>query len=181
MKTIIQAVLRQYTLPWEGCHGLAHWGRVLGNGRRLAAETGADLRVVEYFAILHDSRRVIEATDPEHGPRAAEFAKSLRGHLLDVTDAQFDLLSQACAGHTRERAHPDVTVQTCWDADLLDLGRVGMTPDPAYLGEITVRRPALIQWADGRARFHVVPVLVRDEWGIDLRADGGRRGGRDSR
>jgi uncharacterized protein len=125
---ILHAVLEGYALPWGGDHGVAHWARVLENGLRLARETSADVEVVRLFAVLHDSRRVNEATDPEHGPRAAEFARSLRGRLFDLSDHEFHLLHRACAGHTHERTHPDVTIQTCWDADRLDLGRVGITP-----------------------------------------------------
>src|SRR5919112_5984122 len=150
---ILQAVLEEYALPWYGDHGVAHWARVLENGLRLAEETGADVEVVRLFAVLHDSRRVSQATDPDHGPRAAEFARSLRGHLFDLPDPEFRLLRRACAGHTHERTHPDVTIRTCWDADRLDLGRVGITPHPKYLGTEVARRPATIKWADGRASF----------------------------
>ena len=165
---ILRAVLEDYALPWSGHHGIAHWARVLENGLRLAGETGAVVEVVQMFAVLHDSRRANEHTDPEHGPRAAEFATSLRGRLIDLSDHEFRLLHRACAGHTHERTHPDVTIQTCWDADRLDLGRVGITPDPRYLCTEVARRPATIKWADGRATFRVIPEFVRDEWGIDL-------------
>ena len=148
---ILHAVLEEYALPWDGDHGVSHWARVLENGLRLAEETGADLEVVRLFAVLHDSRRVNEATDPEHGPRAAEFALSLRGRLFDLPDPEFRLLHRACAGHTHERTHPDVTIQTCWDADRLDLGRVGITPHPSRLCTEAARRPEMIRWADGRA------------------------------
>ena len=76
---ILHAVLDEYTLPWDGDHGVAHWARVLENGLRLAEETGAHVEVVRLFAVLHDSRRINEVTDPDHGPRAAEFARTLRG------------------------------------------------------------------------------------------------------
>src|SRR3954453_2622484 len=75
---ILQAILEEYELPWYGHHGVAHWARVLENGVRLAEETGADVVIVRLFAILHDCRRVNEATDPDHGPRAAEYARELR-------------------------------------------------------------------------------------------------------
>jgi uncharacterized protein len=125
--SLLHAVLEDYALPWGGHHGIAHWARVLENGLRLAGETGANVEVVRLFAVLHDSRRVSEANDPDHGPRAAELAVALRGRLIDLPDHEFRLLYRACAGHTHERTHPDVTVQTCWDADRLDLGRVGIT------------------------------------------------------
>jgi uncharacterized protein len=86
---ILHAVLNEYSLPWDGDHGIAHWARVLENGLRLAGETGANIEVVILFAILHDSRRVSEATDPEHGPRAAEFARTLRGPLFDLPEPEF--------------------------------------------------------------------------------------------
>jgi uncharacterized protein len=140
---------------------------VLENGVRLAERTGADVEVVRLFAVLHDCRRVSEATDPDHGPRAAEYARSLRGQLFDLPDHAFRLLHRACAGHTHERTHPDVTIQTCWDADRLDLGRVGITPHPSRLCTEVARRPETIRWADGRARSRTVPGFVWEEWEID--------------
>ncbi len=167
--TVIRhAVLEDYALPWGGDHGVAHWARVMENGLRLAGETGADVEVVRLFAVLHDSRRVSEATDPDHGPRAAEFARTLRGRLFDLPEDEFRLLHRACSGHTHEWTHPDVTIQTCWDADRLDLGRVGVTPHPSRLCTEVAKRPETIRWADSRARFLVVPEFVRAEWGIDL-------------
>lgn len=58
----------------------------------------------------------------------------------------------------------DVTVQTCWDADRLDLGRVGTRPDRRYLCTIAAKEKATIDWAYERSvRFHV-PELVSVEW-----------------
>jgi uncharacterized protein len=122
----------------------------------------------QLFALLHDSRRVNESWDPDHGPRAAEFARTLRGRLFDLPDHEFRLLHRACADHTHERTHPDLTVQTCWDADRLDLGRVGITPHPSYLCTEAAKRPEMIEWSDDQASFDVVPKFVRKEWGIDL-------------
>jgi uncharacterized protein len=171
LKPILRAILKDYALPLGGDHGVAHWARVLENGLRLAEETGASVEVVTLFAILHDSRRINEVTDPEHGPRAAEFAAELRGTIIDLDDHRFRLLYRACEGHTHERDHPDVTIQTCWDSDRLDLGRVGITPHPSRLCTEVAKRPETIRWADGRASFGVVPAFVSEEWGIDLEAE----------
>jgi uncharacterized protein len=167
---ILHAILEEYILPWDGDHGVAHWARVAENGLRLADETGADIEVVQLFAILHDSRRVNEGSDPHHGPRAAAYALELRGLLFDLPEPAFRLLHRACAGHTHERTHPNITVQTCWDADRLDLGRVGITPHRSLLCTEAAKRPETIKWADGRASFGVVPEIVISEWGIDLAA-----------
>jgi uncharacterized protein len=168
LKLILHAILEEYELPWDGLHGVAHWARVLENGLRLADETGADTEVVQLFAILHDSRRRSEGTDPNHGPRAARFAAEFQGSFFHLRNPQFRRLRRACAGHTRETTHPDITVQTCWDADRLDLGRVGIRPDPMYLGTASAKRGETIAWANARATFGLVPEFVIDEWGIDL-------------
>jgi uncharacterized protein len=175
---ILHAVLAEYPLPWGGHHGVAHWARVLENGIRLAEETGAHIEVVQLFAVLHDCRRTSESTDHDHGPRAAEFAGTIRGRLFDLPEAEFRLLHRACAGHTHERTHPDATIRTCWDADRLDLGRVGITPHPSLLCTEAAKDRRMLVWADGRAGMGVVPELVAREWGIDLEGGRGRRGSR---
>jgi uncharacterized protein len=172
LRPLLHALLDDYALPLDGDHGVAHWARVLENGLRVAEHNGADVEVVRLFALFHDCRREDEGSDPEHGPRAAALAKTRRGELLPhLTDAQFRQLHRACAGHTHELTHPDPTVQACYDADRLDLGRVGITPHPARLCTAFARRPETIAWADGRAKLWVVPAFVREEWGIALAFD----------
>jgi uncharacterized protein len=168
LKPVVDAVLQGYALPLDGDHGVVHWARVYENGVRLAEETGASVEVVSLFAVLHDSRRLNEGGDPLHGLRAAEFAVGLREIVFDLDDHAFARLVRACSGHTRERTHPDVTVQTCWDADRLDLGRVGITPSPGRLCTAAARRPETLKWADGRAALGVVPEEVLRSWGINL-------------
>jgi uncharacterized protein len=165
LKSLVHAVLEDYALPWHGTHGVSHWARVLENGLRLAEETGANAEVVQLFAIFHDARRRNEDIDPEHGQRGAELAATLRGKWFRLPDADFDLLYAACADHTNGETEADITIQTCWDADRLDLGRVGIVPEPEKLCTPAARR--LIRWADGRACFEVVPERVSGEWGID--------------
>ena len=168
LKLILEAILEGYSLPRNGCHGVAHWARVFENGLRLAHETKANVVVVSLFAVLHDSQRINEGSDPEHGHRAAEFASKIHGNLFDLSDSEFRLLYRACAGHTHELTHPDITIQTCWDSDRLDLGRVGITPHPSRLCTEVARRSETINWAHGRASFGIVPSFVLDEWGIEL-------------
>lgn len=168
LPAVLHAVLEDDALWWGGDHGVAHWARVLENGRRLAGETGADVEVVSLFAVLHDCRRLNDYHDPDHGPRAAELARTLRGRLFELDNRAFAQLHRACAGHTHERTHPDVTIQTCWDADRLDLGRVGIEPHPSRLCTEAARRPETIAWAHGRAALGFVPEFVWEEWGIDL-------------
>jgi uncharacterized protein len=126
-------VTGQFPLGEDSDHGPDHWKRVEANGLLLANATGADIMVVRLFALFHDSRRENEFTDPDHGRRGAAYASTLRSQHFEITDSQFDLLQTACIFHTEAKHHTDPSIGTCWDADRLDLGRVGIYPDPEYM------------------------------------------------
>lgn len=114
-------------------HGLSHWERVGRNGLDLAADTeGADVDVVLLFALFHDSMRLNDGHDPEHGHRGGVLARELR-KLLPLGDGQLARLQEACAGHTDGLTSVDPTIGACWDADRLDLPRVGIMPDAALM------------------------------------------------
>ena len=121
------------------------------NGLRLCAETGANVRVVELFAVLHDSKRFNEGYDPEHGLRGAQNALRLQGDFYVLTDSELELLCEACSGHSDGFTEADATVQTCWDADRLDLGRVGIKPLASKLCTSTARDPEILTWAYRRS------------------------------
>ena len=125
-----KTVASQFVGRATSIHAPPHWRRVERNGLLLADETGADLDVVRLFALFHDSRRESDGSDPEHGARAAEYAAELRGHAFELADDRFEKLHFACVWHTDGQRHDDPTIATCWDADRLDLGRVGVMPDP---------------------------------------------------
>jgi len=148
---LIEHLRRELRIDWHGIHGAAHWARVRWNGLRLAERTGADPRIVELFAFLHDSQRHHDGGDRGHGPRASAVAAELNGRYFQLDDGELELLSYACEQHTfgGTDAHP--TVQTCWDADRLDLGRVGIRPDPARLCTDAARDPALLREAWARS------------------------------
>ncbi len=117
----------------DDTHGMPHWNRVYENGRRLAVP-GVDMDVVGCFAYLHDIGRLDNGKDPEHGPRSAKIAAALRHSLLgELSDSQFDMLLKACELHTSCRRTDNLTINTCFDADRLDLPRVGIIPDPGKM------------------------------------------------
>jgi uncharacterized protein len=171
-RKLLARILSEYSLPILGVHGVAHWARVLENGRRLALLSGADPEVIELFALLHDSRRRNEAIDPGHGRRGAEFADRLRGSLIELDDVRFQLLTEACARHTEGLTEADVTLQTCWDADRLDLYRVAIRPVPARLCTPWARDPETLEWATARSLSGRIPSLVEEEWGLRFDLDG---------
>jgi uncharacterized protein len=125
-------------------HGIDHWRRVERNGLHISQSTKADRAIVSCFAYLHDCMRMTEGHDPEHGKRGAIWAKTLRGEILHLTDRQFEILSHACVWHTEGQHTDNITVATCWDADRLDLGRVGITPSEKYLLTPEAKRIAVL-------------------------------------
>lgn len=122
-------------------HGLPHWKSVERNGLYLAQFTGADPKVVVYFAYFHDCMRQNEFDDPEHGPRAAKYLKQHKDRL-NLNDDQFRNLLHAVSGHTHARKEINKTISTCWDADRLDIGRVGIPPMAKYMFSDEAKRIA---------------------------------------
>ena len=125
LRSLVSVILEGYPLPRDGTHGVGHWARVLENGLRLADGTGVNPEIVSLFAVFHDARRINEGVDHGHGGRGAELAAKLRSSLFHLPDDEFLLLRRACEGHTDGGTEADLAVQVCWDADRLDLGRVG--------------------------------------------------------
>ena len=50
--------------------------------------------------------------------------------LKGLSDQQFETLQKAIRLHTSTHCTGDPTIDACFDADRLDLGRVNITPDP---------------------------------------------------
>jgi uncharacterized protein len=164
MAAIMAKILRAYTLPVRCDHGVVHWARVLENGLRVAETNGADRELIELFALFHDSRRINEFRDDGHGLRGGEFARSLRGTLVYLDAPRFDLLFKACRLHTDGLTEGDPTLQVCWDADRLDLARVGIMPEPKHLCTDAARK--LLGWANARAVSNHEPAGVLASWGL---------------
>ena len=162
---LLEIVLGQYRLSPHGIHGVHHWGRVLENARVLARLSGADGKVLECFALFHDSCRRGEGRDPGHGRRAAALVQRHRA-VIDLDDGRFALLVEACDCHTRgPRRGADITVLACLDADRLDIARVGMRVNPAFLFTEAGRTPRILQWAQERGAVGAVPRVCAAEWG----------------
>lgn len=162
---LLPVILAQYRLNPNGIHGVPHWGRVLENGRRLAPVTGADIAVIEMFAIFHDACRRNDVWDPAHGPRAAALARELRAQT-GLDDDQLSELVDACEFHTNgPRPGASTTVLTCLDSDRLDIPRVGMRTRPELLFSEAAREHGMMAWAAGRAAGFVFPLVCSVEWG----------------
>ena len=108
-------------------HGLPHWKRVERNGILLSMQNNCrrddiNIRVVRYFAYLHDKCRLNNGRDLGHGSRAADMIPTIRTTILrELTDEEIILLERACRYHTterrqRNREHIMQITSICWMA-----------------------------------------------------------------
>jgi uncharacterized protein len=125
-------------------HGDEHWRCVAATGLALAAwVTGADRILGFCFGLLHDTRRLTDGADPEHGARAAAFAEELyREGVLTLDEMRFAVLADALVLHSRGLVSDDPTTGICWDADRLHLPRVSIAPRPELLSTCAARGEA---------------------------------------
>jgi uncharacterized protein len=142
-------------------HGVEHWDRVAFFGMMLYQE-GADSDVIQAFAYLHDSERMNNEDDINHGKRASELIDLIRRtELRGMSNEQIAKLKRACELHTIERKTGDLTIDICFDADRMDLLRVGIMPKPERMA--TQRGAELISDPDYETFYtHEVLLCTKD-------------------
>lgn len=129
-------------------HGPGHWARVEAHALLISQSLGISPLVPVLFALVHDSQRMNDDVDPWHGLRAAKFVKENRAGLFAfLSDSDWATLQEACEKHSDGWVSEDPVLQACWDADRLDLGRVGIIPSPKYMGSAFAKRPEVIKHA----------------------------------
>ena len=60
--------------------------------------------------------------------------------VLDLSDKQMQKLVSACKAHTDATTSSDPTIGVCFDADRLDLSRVGIRPELSFLSTDAAKR-----------------------------------------
>lgn len=122
-------------IPIDSIHGYNHWKNVERIGHYIADRNGADKKVISNFAFLHDIGRTVEYAELGHGEKSAEIIKEVfKKEYLELNDKQYAKLLEAVSQHDKSDAKSDdITVETCWDADRLDLPRVYKFPDKKML------------------------------------------------
>lgn len=133
---ILQTMIEHSSVGQYSVHGPDHWARVERNAIRMARRNGADETVVRLFAFFHDAERHNDGHDPRHGQRAAELVGQLHGDLFTIDQDSLELLRVACELHHEGGTTDEITIGTCWDADRLDLTRVGMIPSAHYMSTL---------------------------------------------
>jgi uncharacterized protein len=136
-------------------HGPAHWSRVRRFGALLAEREAlpqAARDCVEIFAWVHDLAREHDGGGNEHAIDGADYidqvVPAVFGALLpDQTETLRAAIRYHSDGMTAQQASragllPGVawqqelliaTVGCCWDADRLDLPRVGIVPEARFM------------------------------------------------
>ncbi|HYF50018.1 MAG TPA: hypothetical protein VEJ63_11460 [Planctomycetota bacterium] len=129
-------------------HGPLHWKCVAYTGSVLLKENpDADAAVVLLFGLLHDSMRIDDGFDRDHGRRAGAFAVELNGRFFHLPPAQLKTLQRAYDEHTFGKTTSDPTLAVCWDSDRLNLWRLGVRPLEQFLSTAAARER--IEWARG--------------------------------
>ena len=139
LEAVWSRVLKDTSVKHASIHGPCHWARVERNGLYVAQKTGADKMIVQLFAVFHDCMRQNDNIDPGHGRRGAEYAVQIKDEFINIPSDDFDKFYYACEWHTDQITTDDVTITACWDADRLDLGRVGFILDPRYMNSKPVQ------------------------------------------
>jgi uncharacterized protein len=158
LEALLSAVRERAPIAGSYVHGDHHWRAVAEVGLRLLEDNmSADPDVVFLFALFHDAGRENEHTDPGHGRRGAAMAATMRADgLLKLADDRFNILLEACSAHTESFFSDHATIGVCFDADRLNLWRVGTTPNPKMLStDAAIDDDQLIHWSKsihGRAR-----------------------------
>ena len=133
MQDIISKILQDTTVRWRTVHGKDHWDRVADYGRFIARHERLNERLLVLFAYFHDCKRHSEGSDPEHGPRAADYVQTFTAEDLGLSEEDRQRLIVACRHHTYECDANDVSIRACWDCDRLDIGRGYPRTDPNKL------------------------------------------------
>lgn len=131
-------------------HGPRHWRDVARIALSIAWPE-CNLNLLFLFAAIHDSQRLHEYDDPDHGRRAARLARHMRSlDVIHFSDAEARTLYYMLTRHDEGLTDARPTVGTSWDADRLTLKRVGITPEVRYLSVKDVR-DNLTYWTDAVA------------------------------
>ena len=120
----------------DAVHGYAHSLRVERNMMILCKHLNYGWGWgMGLFAYYHDILRLNDGADPDHGKRAAELLRRVKtvANLGHVPTDVMDKICYACENHTAMQRSGDPLIDICFDADRLDLMRVGIKPDPRMM------------------------------------------------
>lgn len=131
---LLAHVLANATNLSSRLHGENHWLRVTKVGLELTKQVpDCDLTVIFLFGLLHDTQRLCDGHDPQHGERASHFVQRMNNGVFLLADEQLKILAYALHEHDTGKISDDPTIGICWDADRLNLWRIGRVPRQPFL------------------------------------------------
>lgn len=164
-KILIEVIESFYLQLFNGVHGIDHWTRVLQNGIILCDKNpNLNKNIIIAFSFFHDVGRTREDDEPIHGYNGGRRLLKYK-YKINLTKEEIDKCYEACVDHTHTRHHKDPQIAACWDADRLDLYRVGVMPDVDYLNLEESKEEDIIKEAATRSWDK------RPDWVIDLIQD----------
>jgi uncharacterized protein len=165
LKTI-QKIINDFKLElYDGYHSIYHWLRVMENGLTIASMNGANKNVIIAFSLFHDSKRINDDIDLDHGFKGAKYLELLQNEV-NLTKDELILTIEACQHHNDRKNHSNIDIGTCWDADRLDLMRVGIYPNKDFMSTTQGKEAGLIVFCNSKAHNNIVP-----DWGRQIIED----------
>ncbi len=141
-------------------HGVSHLRRVAILSGRLANAVGEDVESAVVMGFLHDCARKDDGNDTEHGHESAFLARGLIDRFYPHLDV--NRICEAIAGHADGEVTTDPLTACLWDADRLELKRIGRTVDPDLLSTVVAKRLVRRRQPDERVMEEVSQELKPD-------------------
>jgi len=136
----IQAAARQFFQKSPPSHDWSHTQRVLQICNYIGKEEGANLRILELAALLHDiARREEDSSKGQvcHAQRGAELAENIL-HQYNIDEDTINQVKHCINAHRFRNRKLAATIEAkvLFDADNLDaMGAIGIARSFAYAGE----------------------------------------------
>lgn len=165
LKTI-QIIVNDFELDlYDGYHSIYHWLRVMENGLTIASMNGANKKIIIAFSLFHDSKRVNDDVDLDHGYKGAKYLELLKDKV-NLSKDELTIAIEACKHHNDRKNHNNIDIATCWDGDRLDLMRVGIYPDKDFMSTSQGKEAGLIVFCNSKAHNNITP-----DWGKQIIED----------
>ncbi len=119
-------------------HGVSHLRRVAILSGRLANAVGEDVESAVVMGFLHDCARRNDKNDIEHARDSEVLARGLVERFYPHLDV--DRICEAIAGHADGEVTSDPFTGCLWDADRMELKRIGRTIDLDLLSTKVAKR-----------------------------------------
>lgn len=161
-KRTLNKILNQFELDIDGYHGFHHWARVIDNGIKIAEHYQLNKNIIIGFGLFHDIMRENDDDDPDHGFRGANFLEEIKNET-NFTQDEIDIIKEAATTHTEGFNTDSLIIGACWDADRLDLYRVGIYPDIDFLSTEYAKNETLIEERSLLAEKEILP-----DWANEL-------------